>query len=74
MGLFVPLYMGAVGGLIGRRRQVLWARGGYRASSVCYSSVIKRASSARFVNGVFSLSNELVHHLLTPNFFVWFVE
>jgi hypothetical protein len=25
-------------------------------------------------NGVFGLSNELVYHFLTPNFFVWFVE
>jgi hypothetical protein len=23
---------------------------------------------------LFGLRNELVHHLLTPNFFVWFVE
>jgi hypothetical protein len=23
---------------------------------------------------VFGLRNELVHHLLTPHFFVWFVE
>jgi hypothetical protein len=27
-----------------------------------------------FTYGVFGLSNELVLHLLTPKFFVWFVE
>jgi hypothetical protein len=25
-------------------------------------------------NGVFGLKNYIVHHLLTPHFFVWFVE
>jgi hypothetical protein len=25
-------------------------------------------------NGVFGLRNDIVHHLLTPHFFVWFVE
>jgi hypothetical protein len=25
-------------------------------------------------NRVFDLRNELVHHLITPHFFVWFVE
>jgi hypothetical protein len=27
-----------------------------------------------FLNRVFGLRNDIVHHLLTPNFFVWFVE
>jgi hypothetical protein len=27
-----------------------------------------------FINGVFGLRNDVVHHLLTPHFFVWFVE
>jgi transposase InsO family protein len=26
------------------------------------------------INGVFGLRNDIVHHLLTPHFFVWFVE
>jgi hypothetical protein len=26
------------------------------------------------LNGVFGLRNDVVHHLLTPHFFVWFVE
>jgi hypothetical protein len=27
-----------------------------------------------YLLGVFGLRNELVHHILTPNFLVWFVE
>jgi hypothetical protein len=28
----------------------------------------------QIMNGVFGLRNDIVHHLLTPHFFVWFVE
>jgi hypothetical protein len=33
-----------------------------------------KKSRSLVISGVFGLSNELVYHLLTPNFFVWFVE
>ena len=47
----------------------------YRVPTVLVSA--RRLSSpypCLLINGVFGLRNELVHHLLIPHFFVWFVE
>jgi hypothetical protein len=39
-----------------------------------YSKKIQRHYGKWLVCGVFGLRNYIVHHLLTPHFFVWFVE
>jgi hypothetical protein len=37
-------------------------------------SVISRDDAARGTYRLFGLRIDLVHHLLTPHFFIWFVE
>jgi hypothetical protein len=48
---------------------------------ICIHSRTRRVSAIQWISvtrppttRLFGLRNELVHHLLTPHFFVWFVE
>jgi hypothetical protein len=41
---------------------------------ICLCDTLFPAPVDSVLNGVFGLRNDVVHHLLTPHFFVWFVE